>query len=393
MGLSADLRVLGGVLVRQREDDLEMGQICPRLRTAYSPRASWKFFRPPHGGYCGPRKPRWARVWDYGPPAAALGLSIAPNSKRPPRYGLNGLSPAGRKNVSRALALLEDDRRLLSFWTVSLPTEALIALGQADRWPEFQDRVRKELARLLQRAGLPVRLVGVAELQPRRSRATGIPCPHLHVVFLGRRSPTARWALSPADLDGVIRAALASAGVPVPAGIDGQAFLKSAGNVQQVKKSVRAYLAKYMTKGGNDTTPHLGGPWESLLPRQWWFWSRPLKAWVLEHVFPLGFPFLDWVHRRRQELQELGLIRVRILDLPDPRAPLTIELNWLSTENLARVVALWHEDEWDANWWGQARISSWRRSLSRASQAPSTPTKGSPCGQSNACSPAPMGRR
>ena len=393
MGLGADLRVLGATLVRQREDDLEMGAICPRLRTPYSPRASWKLFRAPHEGYCGPRKHRWARVWDCGPPAAALGLSIAPNSKRPPRYGLNGLPPSGRKNVSRALALLEDDRRLLSFWTVSLPTEALIALGRADRWPVFQDRVRKELARLLQRRGLPVRLVGVAELQPRRSRATGIPCPHLHVVFQGRRSPTAPWALNPADLDGVIRAALTTAGVPVPAGIDGQAFLKSAGNVQQVRKSVRAYLAKYMTKGGNDTAPHLGGEWESLLPRQWWFWSRPLRSWVLQHVFPLPYPFLAWVHDCRQELQELGLVRIRILDLPDPRAPVTLEINWLSTDRLAEVVAIWQEEEWDAEWWRQSRLTSWQRSLSRASLAASTPMNASPCGPSSACSLQPMEAR
>ena len=393
MGLGADLRVLGSTLVRQREDDLEMGAICPRLRTAYSPRASWKLFGGPHEGYCGPRKPEWARVWDYGPTAEALGLSLAQRSKRGSREGLSGMPSYGRKMVSRALALLEDDRRLLSFWTVSLPTEALTALGRADRWPVFQDRVRKELARLLQRRGLPVRLVGVAELQPKRSRATGIPCPHLHVVFQGRRSPTAPWALSPADLDGVIRAALASAGVPVPAGIDGQAFLKSAGNVQQVKRSVRAYLAKYMTKGGNDTAPHVGGQWEALLPRRWWFMSRPLRDWVLQHVFPIAVPFMQWVHLYRQQLQELGLIRVRILDLPDPRAPMTFEVNWLRTEWLAEVVAIWQEEEWDAEWWRQARISSWQRSLSRASQAQSTRMNGSLCGPSSACSPAPTARR
>ena len=159
----------------------------------------------------------------------------------------------------------------------------------------------------------------------------------------------------------------------MPAGIDGQAFLKSAGNVQQVKRSVRAYLAKYMTKGGNDTAPFIGGQWEALLPRQWWFISRPLRDWVLQHVFPIAFPFLHWVHLHRDQLQELGLIRVRILDLPDPRAPMTFEVNWLRAEWLAELVAIWQEEEWDANWWRQTRLTSWQRSLSRASQAPSTP--------------------
>jgi hypothetical protein len=266
---ASGLRALGECIKAQTDDTRSLGFLCPRLRTTYSPRVTWNWYQDQEdgSGHGAPRE--WARVWDCGPPAAALGLSLGPNSKRPPRYGLQGLTSAGRKQVWRALSLLEEDRRLLSFWTVSLPTAALIALGQGDRWPVFQDRVRKELARLLQAAGLPVRIVGVVELQPKRSRATGIPCPHLHVVFQGRKSPGAPWALSPADLDGVIRAALDTAGALVLDGIGEEEFLASAGNVQQVKKSVRAYLSKYMTKGGNDTAPHVGGPWEALLPRQW----------------------------------------------------------------------------------------------------------------------------
>lgn len=362
MSFARGLRALGEVLQADEqqwgEPDVPSSQLCPRLRTTYSPRASWTEWK--GFGAAPPRMPEWSRVWDPGPPAAALGLSLAPNSKRPPRYGLQGLPSKGRKQVWRALALLEEDRRLLSFWTVSLPTAALIALGQADRWPEFQDRVRKELGRLLQARGLPVLLVGVAELQPKRSRATGIPCPHLHVVFQGRRSPTAPWALSRADLDGVICAALATAGALALEGIDEETFLASAGNVQQVKKSVRAYLSKYMTKGGNDTAPHVGGPWEALLPRQWWFWSRPLRDWVLQHIFPLAFPFLRWVHLHRQELQELELVRMRILDLPDPRAPLTFEVNWLDLEHLAEVVRIWQDDEWDADWHRNYRLFLWQ---------------------------------
>jgi hypothetical protein len=226
--LAPALRALGEVLTPEEEqwgdrEPRSVSFLCPRLRSVYSPRASWPAPEG-FGAAGGPSMPEWARVWDYGPTAEALGLSLARNSKRPPRYGLKGLPTGGRKMVSRALALLEDDRRLLSFWTVSLPTEALIALGRADRWPEFQDRVRKELARLLRRRGLPVRLVGVAELQPQRSRATGIPCPHLHVVFQGRRSPTAPWALSPADLDGVISEVCweRAAGEALSSGIPGQ---------------------------------------------------------------------------------------------------------------------------------------------------------------------------
>lgn len=376
MSLSKALKALGGCLEPEEQQwgdaEVPTALLCPRLRTTYSPRASWTEWRG-FGEAPKASMPEWSRVWDYGPPAAALGLSLAPNSKRPPRYGLSGLPAAGRKQVWRALALLEEMRPLLSFWTVSLPTEALRDLCRLDSWPQFQDRLRKELARRLQAAGLPALVVGVAELQPKRSRAAGMACPHLHLVFQGRKSRGSHWALNPADLDEVIRAALATAGVQAPAEIGAEVWLAQAGNVQQVRKSVRAYLSKYMTKGGNDVAPFVGSESEALLPRQWWFWSRPLRSWVLEHVLPIAFPFLLWVHFHREELQQLGLIRVRILDLPDPRAPLTIEVNWLSPEHCAEVIRIWQDDVWDANWHENYRLFLWQRSLSRASLAASTP--------------------
>jgi hypothetical protein len=148
----------------------------------------------------------------------------------------------------------------------------------------------------------------------------------------------------------VIQAALATAGAPAPDGIDGEAFLKAAGNVQQVKKSVRAYLSKYMTKGSGDTARWVGTDAETLLPRQWWFWSRPLREFVLAHVFPIAFGFLRWVHEHRRDIEEAGLARFRILPLSDERAPLTYEISWLRCSFVAELIAVWQEDEWDEEW-------------------------------------------
>jgi hypothetical protein len=353
MGLSADLLALGPALEPEEaqwgDPEPPTAQLCPRLRTTYSPRASWVEWKG-FGAQKAPSMPEWARVWEPGPTAQALGLSLAPNSERPDRYGLNGLPAAGRKQVWRALALLEEMRPLLSFWTISLPTESLTALAQAGSLPAFQDRLRQELSRLLRRAGLPDLVVGVAELQPKRSHAEGRPCPHWHVVFQGRRTRGSAWALSREQLDGVIAAALASAGVRAP-------DLRSAGNVQQVKRSVRAYLSKYMTKGSGDCARWVGSSHESLIPHQWWFWTRRLRAWVLRHVFPISFPFLAWVHVHREELEELGLARWRLLDLPDPRAPLTYEINWLECANVGQIVYLWQTDSWDAEWHRVSRLS------------------------------------
>lgn len=353
MGLSADLLALGPALEPEEaqwgDPEVPTAYLCPRLRTTYSPRASWVEWKG-FGEQKAPSMPEWARVWEPGPEAQALGLSLAPNSERPPRYGLNGLPAKGRKQVWRALALLEEMRPLLSFWTISLPTESLSALCRAGTLPAFQDRVRQELSRLLRRAGLPDLVVGVAELQPKRSRAEGRPCPHWHIVFQGRRTRGSGWALSREQLDGVIAAALASAGVHA-------SDLRSAGNVQQVKRSVRAYLSKYMTKGSGDCARWVGSSHENLIPHQWWFWTRRLRAWVLEHVLPMAFPFLAWIHEYREKIAALGLAQFRVIELSDSRAPLTFEVNWMEPANVAQLLYLWQTDEWDAEWFRQSRLS------------------------------------
>jgi hypothetical protein len=68
-----------------------------------------------------------------------------------------------------------------------------------------------------------------------------------------------------------------------------------------------------MSKGSGDCARWVGSSHENLIPHQWWFWTRRLRSWVLDHVFPIAFPFLAWVHENRQELEELGLARWRLL--------------------------------------------------------------------------------
>jgi hypothetical protein len=347
VSLSADLLALGEQLAPPEEQwgdpELPAVVLCPRLRTTYSPRVSWRGFAPDPEEGPGPSMPEWARVWDPGPPAPDLGSSLAPNPKRPPRYGLTGLTGNGRRQIWRALSLLEELRGMLSFWTITLPDEALQQLQELDALPVFQDRLRKELVRLLELRGLVPLVVAVVELQPERTAAQGRPAPHWHVVFQGSRRRWRGWVMRPADLDRIIAAALESAGV---IGCD----LRAAGQVEPVKRSVRAYMAGYMTKKQVNPAPHVGGPWEGLLPRQWWFWSRAMRLEVLRHILPMAFEFLWWCHRHREGIQARELAQFRVLELPDPRAPVTYEVDWGSCEQLAQLVTIWQLDAWDAQW-------------------------------------------
>jgi hypothetical protein len=242
----------------------------------------------------------------------------------------------------------------LGFWTITLPPEALDQLEASGRWPEFQDRVRKELVRRLQLAGLRPLVVGVVELQPKRTRREGRPCPHLHVVFRGRAHRWQDWAIStcvgPHPFDSIIAAALETAGVVPPDGVDQSVWLSKAGKIESIKKSVRAYLACYLTKDQGSPGRFAGTGSMTLIPLQWWFWSAPLRRMVMAHIFPIPFDFLFWCHRYRDELVSRGLIAHRELKIPDPRAPRTWEIHWLSVDRMAEVVVAWQLDLWDATW-------------------------------------------
>jgi hypothetical protein len=244
-----------------------------------------------------------------------------------------------RKSVSRGLAVLEENRRLLAFWTVTLTGDDLDAIALAGSLEVFQDRLRKELLRQLKRHGLPPTVVGVVELQGSRSKREGRPAPHFHVVFQGRRRRDKTWRLSKVVLDRVIVSALRSAGVAAETG-------GNRGNVQGVKKSVRAYLAKYLTKGSSDVGGFHGFWAHRLIPRQWWFMTGELLALVRRHCTRIDAGFIRFVHEERADLEVAGLLRVRKLDLQDPRARATWEVDWISCRHLAQVLAVWDEEKW-----------------------------------------------
>jgi len=320
--------------------------LCPLLRTSYCPA-----LRPPPPE---PWDPTRERLWAFTraepePEAEAepLGLSAAQNPKRAQgRTGRNGITANGRRCVMRAAHYLEDHRERVAFWTVTLPPAAMREVIRRDCWAEFQNRIRQELSRQLAIRGMCPQVVGVAELHPQRSMRERMPCPHLHVLFEGRRTRWNCWVLDRHTLDGIIRAALGTVGVR---GVD----VGTAGNVQPVRRSVAAYLGKYLSKGGRPEDLCLAQ--EEGLPKQWWFWTAPLRREVLRLVVRLPWEFMAWVAERREIFEAQGLITFGRYRIADPRAPAVYWFRWCSLESLALVVAEWQEDLWEADWWRENR--------------------------------------
>lgn len=276
-------------------------------------------------------------------------VSCAKNEKLRVCKGSHGLTSRGRKLILRSGACLRDFPRCLAFWTVTLPDEALIPLLDRGLWPRFQERLRKELVRLLKAAGIPPLVLGVVEIHPRRSKAAGRPLPHVHVVFRGKRNRWHPWAIETWRLDGVIRAALATCDIR---GID----LSAAGNIQAVRKDAAAYLAKYLGKGGGHCS--MGAERETSPVSCWWFRTRLLKALADAATFQLPVRFFRWLDRNREGLEEERLIRWWAFLLPDPRAPAVYGFRFLGLDAAAAVLGRWLEEEEDRSLWQQTYPNS-----------------------------------
>ena len=295
-------------------------RVDPRLRVAYCPR----LHSPPPAPFHGEKWDFWGgsyRLSGPWPCHGSAGLVGCPESEPrdvpPRRYGLNGLTAQGRRRLTAGCCLLEERRRLLSFWTITLPDEVLAELLVLDAWHVFQGAIRQELSRRLQRLGLQPLVLAVAELHPERSIAAGQALPHLHVLFQGKRDGGGPWLLSPSQLDGIIVGALGRAGVVV-------ADLPAAGKVEAIRRSVRRYLSKYVSKaprqsvGGSDLAM-LGDP--RLCPRQWWFMSKQLLARIEEATKTLPAEFLAWLIDRARPSWRGALYVVQRVPIADPSAP------------------------------------------------------------------------
>jgi hypothetical protein len=230
---------------------------------------------------------------------------------------LNGLTRTGRQRLVAGCSLLEERRRCLSFWTITLDDSVMAELLELDSWHVFQGRIRQLLTRHLAEHGLEPLVLAVVELHPKRSIQAGQALPHLHVLFQGKADSRQGWAFRPDQLDELIIRALAFAGVTREA-------VPAAGKVEQIRKSVRRYLAKYVSKAprqlaaGSDLAM-LGDP--RLCPRQWWFMSARLLALIVEATRFLPPEFLAWLCDNRTPPRPGAPYVVQRAAIPDPRAP------------------------------------------------------------------------
>jgi hypothetical protein len=252
-------------------------------------------------------------------PENPLGLSVVSNSpnsqpERKIRRGLGGITTYQKRLTKSAGTILERQagRGNLSFYTCTLPNICPDDLELiAQNWAKLTKSFCKELGRALERSGLPAMVVGVTEIQEKRLTRWGQICPHLHLVFQGRRNKFSAWAI-----DTNLATDLWNRQIELVIGkpFDGRATTR----IEKPRKSMKAELGKYLTKGTNIINSIVEAGKIHLLPTCWVVCSLSLRRQVKREIRQFKNSAVENIFDRRSELQSIGVLRFRdILIQPD----------------------------------------------------------------------------
>lgn len=246
----------------------------------------------------------------------ALGLSNpakSENSKKP--RGQKGMTSHGRRVTRGGVTLMEEKhtKDCLSFATTTIPPGLESAIAPV--WSRAQELFKKAILRLLDKNLLPPEMVGVYELQGKRYKRTKEVPLHAHYVFPGRHR-RGTWILTPKQLSAIWRRCCYTA-VFGRSGSRGNnangtgnangdrhenantnrtgndsrhsngngsdadnlwsaEHWKAATNIQRIRKSAAGYMAKYMSKGSQETQEVIADGNGHLLPPSWYMCTQAL---------------------------------------------------------------------------------------------------------------------
>lgn len=203
---------------------------------------------------------------------STLGLSDVSNLKKPAkRRGAKGITRHGRRLVESAARLMTDScgKELLSFLTLTLPPGTLVT-GQ--EWTAAVNLMRTKVRAELMGAGLPGEIVGVTEIQEKRSGNEGRPILHAHWLFQGRLKGTT-WGISKERIEELWKDTCVTC-----MGYERDTDFGKSTNIMPVKKDAAAYLGKYMSKGSKSVSEFAQSEWLSCLPSTWYICTEALRT-------------------------------------------------------------------------------------------------------------------
>lgn len=213
------------------------------------------------------------------------------SSQRSKKYGLKGLTPYGRRVVKNSAILLEKKYGIskLAFVTCTIPSydsETIKIISK--HWNEVVRRFFQKMKRNLEKRGLPLEIICCTEIQPKRFKKYGDICPHLHFVYVSRQNLGQRISnVTIAILTRYWKQSMTQVVEKFGTKEALEVSFKSAVDAKPIRKSVAAYLSKYMSKGGKTLEKLQEKGLTDHLPGQWWTASNLMKKMFRESIIRL----------------------------------------------------------------------------------------------------------
>lgn len=225
-------------------------------------------------------------------------------TKKRTRNGQKGMTPLARRSIRSCAVILEERYGLncLSLATCTLPTSDPSELEKiCCSWSEIIRVFKQKLERRLESYGLTGEVVLVVEIQEKRYRAWGLVCPHLHLVFPGRRSRLDPWVITPAELREMWESVLENV---LNRSVDGSASTR----IEAPRKSLKRELGKYLTKGGTLLKDIIAAGKGDLLPSAWWGASESVRKEERDRRITLTGDIPRMLWRNLEAYRAAGLI-------------------------------------------------------------------------------------
>lgn len=197
------------------------------------------------------------------------------SSRKRGKYGGKGITGYGKKVVKCSAILLQKKygRQSMGFCTLTLPSLAEESLKYLfSSWSQVGRRFFQKYKRACEKKSCVSHYVGVTEIQEKRYKRTGLPVLHIHFAYIARRSGRDRpFFFTPSDFRRWWRESIEQVLLKGGYTPDYEETYKASVDCQVVKKSVAAYLGKYLSKGSGVVADIIEKGGAYMLPSQWWF--------------------------------------------------------------------------------------------------------------------------
>lgn len=196
------------------------------------------------------------------------------------KYGLHGITKYGRNCVENICILLQRryGRKRLGFATCTLPPVGKETLRTIlASWGDIVRRFYQKVKRLFKKRGDEFDYVGVTEIQEKRFVSSGMAVPHLHYVYVSRRTSYGNYTAHVSEVyplwNDAVNEVLLLHGCKRIMGVNGH---KGGVKLESVRSSASAYLGKYISKGCKVVEAMQEKGYEEF-PKQWWTASMRCK--------------------------------------------------------------------------------------------------------------------